>query len=313
MPFLTIFTAPKPFDDPFIAILQRNAIESWAHLGSEVEVILIGNEKGIAEAAQEFGVKHLPDVACNEMGTPLVSSIFALARQYSQSTVLVYVNADILFMPDVVTAARQVAEQAEEYLIVGQRWDLDVTERLDFSDDWVGRLQELTAREGKLHPRGGSDYFIFPRACFQSMPDFAIGRAGWDNWMFYEARRRGWALVDATPAIQIVHQNHDYRHLPKGQPHYRLPETRENIRLAGGKRAIFNLLDADRTLVDGKIQQIRWNAEKFWREMEIFPLVKLHSYPLGQVFFALFHPVKASKEFKVWLVKKLRGSQDDKE
>jgi hypothetical protein len=313
MAFLTIFTAPKPFTDPFIATLQRNAIESWTHLGPEVEVILIGDESGIAEAAQEFEVKHLPEVACNVSGTPLVSSIFDLARQNSDSPVLVYVNADILFLPDVITAARQVHEQAGKYLIVGQRWDLEVTERLDYSQGWAERLQLRVADEGKLHPRGGSDYFIFPRTCFETIPDFAIGRAGWDNWMFYEARQRGWALVDATPAIQIVHQNHDYRHLPKGQPHYRLPETQENIRLAGGKRAIFNLLDADRTLVDGKIERIHPDAEKFWREVEIFPLVKLHSRVLGQVFFAVFHPGKAFQEFKVWLVKTFKSSRENKE
>ena len=106
MAFLTIFTAPKPFTDPLIATLQYNAIESWTHLGPEVEVIVIGDEPGIAEATQKLGVRHLPNVACNEMGTPLVSSIFQLARENSDSPVLVYVNADILFMPDMIEAAR---------------------------------------------------------------------------------------------------------------------------------------------------------------------------------------------------------------
>ena len=313
MPLLTLFTAPKPFTDPFIATLQRNAIESWTHLGAEVEVVLIGDEPGIDEAAQEFGIRHLPDVACNAMGTPLVSSIFDLARKNSDTPLLGYVNADILLMPKMIEAARQVSEQAQKFLIVGQRWDLDVTERLDYFDGWEEQLRLRIAKEGRLHPRGGSDYFIFPRNCFAAMPDFAIGRAGWDNWMFYEARRQGWALIDATHAIQIVHQNHDYRHLPKGQPHYRLPETQENIRLAGGKRAIFNLLDADRTLLDGRIQPMPHSAEKFWREVEIFPLVKLHSHFLGQVFFAVFHPVLAFKEIKVWLVQVFKGSRKNRE
>jgi hypothetical protein len=250
-------------------------------------------------------------VVCNASGTPLVSSIFELARAQGQAPVLAYVNADILVLPDFIAAARQVNEQAQKYLIVGQRWDLDVSELLEFSTGWEERLRLRVANEGKLHPRGGSDYFIFPRACFESIPDFAIGRAGWDNWMFYEARQRGWALVDATPAIQIVHQNHDYRHLPQGQPHYRLPETHENIRLAGGKRAIFNLLDADHILKDGRIQPMPRDAEKFWREVEIFPLVKLHSKALGQIFFGVFHPVQAFKEIKLWLAKLLKGNRHD--
>ena len=42
MPFLTIFTAPKPFTDPRIDIIQRNAIRSWLSLGEDVGVILVG-------------------------------------------------------------------------------------------------------------------------------------------------------------------------------------------------------------------------------------------------------------------------------
>lgn len=303
---LTIFTAPKPFTNPHINLIQRNAIQSWMHLGPEVDVILIGQEQGLSEIAQEFGLLHLPDVARNSFGTPLVSSIFELARQASQSPLLAYINADILVMPDFVESAQLVSRQLQRFLMVGQRWDLDVQSPVDFSGDWVSRLQQQVEERGRLHPRGGSDYFIFPRDCFTSMPQFAIGRAGWDNWMFYEARRSAWPLIDSTPSIRIVHQDHDYSHLPKGQPHYRLPETAENIRLAGGKRTIFNLIDADRQLQNGKIFSVDSGWKKFWREVEIFPLVRLHSFALGNLFFALFHPVKAFHELRAWASRKIR-------
>ena len=94
----------------------------------------------------------------------------------------------------------------------------------------------------------------------------------------------GWPVVDATPSIMIIHQNHDYSHLPGGQPHYRHPETFENIRLAGGKRAIFELRDVNCRLVDGRLQPAPFSWSKFWREVEIFPLVTLHSYSLGPAF-----------------------------
>jgi hypothetical protein len=65
MSFLTIFTAPKPFTNPHIAVIQRNAIQSWLHLGTEVDVILVGEEEGLAQAAQEFGVPLLKEVRRN--------------------------------------------------------------------------------------------------------------------------------------------------------------------------------------------------------------------------------------------------------
>jgi hypothetical protein len=278
MTLLTVFSAPKPFTDPHIATIQRNAIGSWTRL-PDTEVFLVGEETGLAETAHEFGVKHLADVARNAEGTPLVSSIFSLARQASASPSLVYVNADILLVPDLVEAARQVMSMAKKFLLVGQRWDLDVTVPLDFSGDWSARLQLDARARGKLHRPMGSDYFIFPRDCFTNMPEFAIGRAGWDNWMIYKARKEGWVTVDATTSIMIIHQNHDYSHLPGGQPHYKLPETHENIRLASGREVTrFTLLDTNRQLVNGRLQSPSWSWERFIRWLETFPLLAFNNY-----------------------------------
>ena len=303
---LTIFTAPKPFTNPHIAIIQRNAIQSWLHLGAGVRVILVGDEAGMQEVAAELGIDHLPQVQRNRDGTPLVSSIFELARQHSSDPLLAYLNADILLTPAFLEPLSQVAEQAEKFLIVGQRWDLDVRQPLDFSTSWDERLMADVHQRGRLHPPMGSDYFVFPRACFTHMPKFAIGRAGWDNWMFTHARLQGWPVIDATQTIVIIHQDHDYSHLPGGQPHYRLPETTENIRLAGGRRAIFTLQDADFTLQGGQLRRIPLRGRKLLRELETFPLRKLHTYPLAELSFALFHPLKAFKEWRGRVAYKLR-------
>lgn len=303
---LTLFTAPKPFTNPHIATIQRNAIQSWLHLGEGVQVLLVGEEAGLSETAVELGIVHLPQVQRNRDGTPLVSSIFELARQHSPDPLLVYLNADILLTPAFLRPVKQVAEQVERFLIVGQRWDLDTRQPLDFSSGWDDRLLADLHQRGRLHPPMGSDYFVFPRDCFTRMPKFAIGRAGWDNWMFTHARLQGWPVVDATHTITIIHQDHDYSHLPGGQPHYRLPETTENIRLAGGRCAIFTLHDANFTLNDGRLQRIPLRGRKFLREIETFPLRKLHSYPLAQLSFAIFHPMKVFKELRGRVTYKLR-------
>ena len=296
MPLITLFTAPKPFTNPHIARIQRNALRSWQALGSEVEVVLIGQEEGLAEAAAEFGFAHLPEVARNALGTPLVSAIFELGRNFSNSPLLAYVNADIILFPEFLQAARAVSAACERFLIVGQRWDLEVTQELSFAPGWEAALHELLQREGKRHLRAGSDYFIFPRSCFEHIPDFSIGRAGWDNWMIYFARQQGWPVVDATPDVDIIHQNHDYSHLPNSQPHYRLPETGENIRLAGGRRALFNLDDATHQLVHGQLEPFPRSWQKFWREVEIYPLLTWGIYGLTQALFTLFHPHRAWRE-----------------
>ncbi len=170
MTFLTIFSTPKPFTDPHIATIQRNAINSWLALGDEVEVLLIGDERGLAETAEELGVRYLTEVECNEWGTPLISSIFSLARRHGTGELLTYVNADILFLPDLLEAARQLHSQTDRFLMIGQRWDLDVGDPLDFSPGWEARLEVDLDNRGRLHAPAGSDYFVFPARCSPTSP-----------------------------------------------------------------------------------------------------------------------------------------------
>ncbi len=309
-PFITLFTSPKPFTNPHIALIQRNALASWEHLGDELEVILVGNEAGTTEVAEEMHLRHLPDVECNDQGTPLVSSIFTLGRDSSSSPLLAYANADMLLTPDFVSVARQVSSQLKYFLIVGQRWDLDIRQAVDFSLDWQAWLSAEIKQRGSLHAPLGSDYFIFPRNCFTELPRFAIGRAGWDNWMFYQARLQKWPVVDATSSCTVVHQEHDYSHLPNGQPHHHLPESYLNIRLAGGRRTNFHLEDANWCLKDGQVRKIPLRGKKLLREIEIFPLIRLHSPILAQIAFAILHPVKAWKEWRGRLVYKLGQIQE---
>ncbi len=301
MPDLTIFSAPKPFTNPHIALIQRNAIQSWCHLGMDVEVALVGHEAGMAELAAELELPILPNVACNELGTPLVSSIFDLARGFSQSPMLAYINADVMLLPDVLEAARQASAQSNRFLIVGQRWDLAVTDRLEFDSEWDRRLRQRVQEHGRLHQPAGSDYFLVPRDCFIDLPPFAIGRAGWDNWMIYYARKKSWLVIDATQSIMVVHQDHDYSHLPGGQPHYHLPESNRNTALAGGRRAIFNLADANRALAHGKIVHLPLTMKRLAREIELFPLITLKSLALGQIAYTIFHPKRAYGELRGWL------------
>lgn len=265
---LTIFSAPKPMRDPHIITIQRNALASWQALGPAVSVLLIGDEAGLAETAAEFGVRHLPQVQTNESGTPLVSSIFELARQHSESPLLCYVNADILLLPGLVEQAVNVLRQYPEFLLVGQRWDLDVTATLDTAPGWAVRLLTEARQRGRRHPPAGSDYFIFPRHLYTTLPDFAIGRAGWDNWMIYHAAQQPWPCIDATPEIDIIHQNHDYRHLPGGQPHYRQPETQVNTALGGGARNMYLVLDCDRELRGGRVRRPRFTPLRALRRLE---------------------------------------------
>ena len=227
---LTIFTIPKAFRG-HIGIIQTNAIRSWLSLQPACEVILLGNDEGTAELASELRLRHVPDVECSEYGTPLVNSIFSIAQDIASHRLLCYVNADIILVSDFLPAVQRVHKYP--FLMVGQRWDLELNEPVNFNEaQWESRLQTQLAEHGRLHSKGGLDYFVFPRGLYTDIPLFAIGRGGWDNWLIYRARSLKVPVIDATEAITAIHQNHDYSHVPGGETTvWKGPERQRNREL----------------------------------------------------------------------------------
>ena len=297
MTLLTLFSAPKPFTDPHIAMIQRTAIKSWTLL-PDVEVILLGEEEGLPEAARELGVKHLPQVERNVSGIPLISSMFQLARENSNSDLLCIINADMILMPDFVQAAKQTVKLKDKFVLLSQRWDYDIPAALDFAKGWESRLSESVRKQNQLHRPAGSDFFLFPKDCYQDIPNFTIGRAGWDNWMIYQARMQNWPVIDCTPSVMIIHQNHDYSHLPGGKPHYNHPDTDVNIRLAGGQAHIrYTILDATHQLADGKLIRPKMTSLRFTRRFELF-LRSIFSFLPEKTLENIVRPKRWKKRFK---------------
>jgi hypothetical protein len=115
--------------------------------------------------------------------------------------------------------------------------------------------------------------------------------------VIYKSRKERWATVDVTPSLMIVHQNHDYSHLPGGQPHYKHPETDVNIHLAGGREITrFTLLDVNCRLADGKLTSRHWNGQTLRRAIESYPLLMWDNYALTARISALFRRFKFKKE-----------------
>lgn len=287
---ITVFASPKPFLDPHVSRIQRNALRSWLTLGPCVEVLVVGDEAGVSEVAAEHGVRHLPRVERNELGTPLLDSIFRLAEQAARYPVLCYVNADIILLPDFVDGVGEVSRRFDRFLIIGRRWDLEVSEDLTFEAHFAGDLRKRLADRGSLHPPTGSDYFVYPRGMFRHLPAFALGRAGWDNWMIFAGRRARVPVVDATGAITAIHQAHDYRHLPGGQPHYRLPESRRNVEMVGGRATVFTILDATWAWGAQGLERKPWSTPGTGRALESRIYAFLGRGPLVRVARLLLHP-----------------------
>ncbi len=297
---LTIFSIPKPFQG-HNGIIQNNAIRSWKLLCPPCEIILLGDDEGTAEVAAELGLRHIPNIERNELGTPLVSSIFSTGQKLARYDIVGYVNADIILLSDFLPAIEQVPKRP--FLLAGQRWDLDVTEPIDFTQpDWEARLRRRVAESGQLHAKTGIDFLIFPRGLFSDIPPFAIGRGGWDTWLVYRARRLSVPVIDATKAITAVHQNHDYSHIKRqgsssGEEAASDPKGRErqrNTALRGGQDYGFTLEYATHLLDPGGLKAALTPRHLYFR-LRAIPLLYPRWHPLLRLFKAF---EKCAKVFR---------------
>lgn len=214
-----------------MGIIQRNALASWARLRPACEVLVFGDEEGTAEMVRELALEHVPTVLRNERGTPLVSGLFAEAERRARHRVLVYANADMILLDDLVRAVARV-QYLPRFLLCGRRWNLQLHEQLTFDGDWALRLRAAVAGDGRLAIPGAIDYFAFPHDMYGPIPPFAVGRPEWDQWMLYRARALGAPLIDATTAVLAIHQDHDYEHLARLAPATAQHEAARNRDLA---------------------------------------------------------------------------------
>ncbi|MDP2877042.1 MAG: hypothetical protein Q8O00_12720, partial [Holophaga sp.] len=115
------------------------------------------------------------------------------------------------------------------------------------------------AQRGKFYSPWGIDYFVFPRHLYTQVPNFTIGRPAWDNWMVYQAKAEGRPVVDLSPMLAAVHQNHDFNHLPGGEATYRNgSESLANRQMAGGYFHLLNLEDATHVALQGCVRRRWW-------------------------------------------------------
>lgn len=260
---VTLFTTPKPFVG-HIGLIQRNAIKSWAQLQPQPEIILFGKDSGTAELAQELKLVHIPEVATNEFGTPLLDDLIHRAGAAARFPILAYVNADIILLSDFLRAVDLVWRPFPKFLLVSKRINLDVPEPLEFTAGWEQALRLRAKNTGLEGHYSSIDAFVFPKGIYPSVPDFAIGRLWFDHWLIKAVRLQGLPVVDASLVSPLLHQQHDYNHVPGGADQvWRGQEAERNFQLYGGIKHAYTLLDVTHELTStGSVRRVRFRKAR---------------------------------------------------
>jgi len=218
-------------------------------LEPKCEIILCGNDSGVKEVANEYGIIHLPDIDVNEYGTPLLNSAFDQARASATYRLMCYVNCDIILISGITKNIDRI--KFKEFLVTGQRYNIGLKEHINFEKkDWESSLVKYVMSNGAKAKasEAGMDYFIFPReGKIGTILPFAVGRPGWDNWFIQHVRKLGCPVIDATKSIMAIHQNHGYDHIKNARGDYwEGPEADQNrvfMKLTSDE-APYTILDA---------------------------------------------------------------------
>ena len=290
---LTIFATPKAFTDPHINIIQRNAFKSWKLISPWCQIILFGNDKGTKEVASEFGFEHIDDIKRNKYGTPLLDSIFEKIESAAKFDVLMYINCDIMMTDDFGKTLEILLPKlnGNKFLIGGERWDTDIKENIDFNDaKWKTKLRNFVEKNSTLHGPTGIDYFVFNKGLFGKVPPFAIGRFAWDSWLIWKARKAGAFVINATPSIMAIHQNHPPP-IDKGSENNFKEERRINTELAGKNK--LHLDDANHIFKENMIKKTELNFKLFKRRFfYTWPALHPMLRPAAYVTRLIFAPIR---------------------
>jgi len=243
---LTIFTTLKPFDEHTKRI-QINAIKSWLLLDPTPEICIFGNASGSKEIAKEFNLKHFPYLRCSSSGAPYANMMFEMVETMSKNTILAYLNGDIILNNTFVAAIQQLYKQFSKFLMVGCRWDTNITEYIDYDNpEWQNYILDIIKQQGKLHGPTGIDYFVFTKRLWQLIPPFIIGRAHWDNGLMALSSSLDIPIIDATAQVLAVHQNHDYSHMVGGKDEvWKGQDAIHNLKIVGGYEKLKNISHAN--------------------------------------------------------------------
>ena len=181
-------------------------MRSWSLLEPRPEILLLGDEEGYEEAANNLGAVRVLDLERNDFGTPLLSGLFRSGHEHANGSVLVFLNADMILPPAFVQALAIVERRFDRFLLVGRRVDLDLDQPIDFDEGWYERLSKRAAAEGSV--RGEWLHRLLCLHCdlFRDIPPFAIGPP-YDNWLIWKAADEGATVVDSSQFVKVIHQN----------------------------------------------------------------------------------------------------------
>ncbi len=207
-PIVTMFTTFK--NSPQKEHIYKNTIRNWQRLGAWVKPIMyyLPGETDLTEYAREHGWETLQVPKLSAAKVPILRHMFLDAKKRHSTSFYCYANGDILFEPGLIETLKTlepVTAKMKQVLIVGRRTNFKLTPKQNI--DKFEDIQEFN-KQGKLFGTNAQDYFISTPSGYpwDTIPDFVVGRVGYDNWLVVTAIVKKMNVIDTTGTVIALHQ-----------------------------------------------------------------------------------------------------------
>ena len=210
---VTMFTTLK--DVSVRTELHERTLSNWAALSPGMQPVLFVPQPDVqtsrwVDLAGESGwdVRATSDL---KKGIPILTAMFKRILQEYNTPFVGFANGDILFDHSIIETLQELSAikdvEHESIMIVGKRQNVNITQYDLGSGENMTKLHQTDLR-AKEHAGYAQDYFIISRKGlpWEKIPDFVIGRNGYDNWLVTEAQGWNTTLIDATRTIMALHQ-----------------------------------------------------------------------------------------------------------
>ena len=203
-------------NDPAKRATYENTLRLWSQLTPSVRPILYyspGKQmlSGLHRLARSLGweVYQCPAVSSTPGRLPVLRQMFLHAQQTGARTAFYgYANGDIVFDESLMTTLRALRPYTKIFrrlLLVGRRINYKMQ-----PNEAISQLSEVKrlARLGTWFMSTALDYFVstYDGYPWRDIPDFVVGRVGYDDWLVANAIAREIPVVDASASLTALHQ-----------------------------------------------------------------------------------------------------------
>jgi hypothetical protein len=203
---MTLFTSWTANSSRFH--VHNNTITNWSTLMPRVNLVLFTNDSSLSSYVKDRGWTSYPIIRHAAGGSPILKSMFEKVLKNFNSTFYGYANSDNLFdssLLETLTTIYNEFGNKTPVFISGRRTNVDFLSMKEAIS--YGNIRNAVKTRGILFGTDAEDYFITNKLFDWSIvPDLAIGRRAYDNWLVLHARAVGAITIDTSRTLLAVHQ-----------------------------------------------------------------------------------------------------------